>query len=792
MRALFLFAAFMFFTGAWAQGGGAYVVRDMRVEGLQRISEGTVFNYLPVNIGDRLDSQRVAEALRAVYDTGFFNDVEFRWDDGTLVIAVRERPSIESFTISGNKDIKTEDLESSLRSVGLAAGKTFDRSVLDNVTQFLTDQYFSRGKYGVKVDASVEELPDNRVRIAIDVHEGSRAQILQINIVGNESFSDEKLLDEFELKTPHFMSRFKKDDRYSREALAGDLETLRSFYMDRGFANYQEESAQVAISPDKRDIFITINIKEGDQYTISDVKVSGKEVVPRESLEALIQLQPGDIFSRRRITQSTELMSFRLGQEGYAFADIQPIPEINEETKEVSINFVVEPNNRVYVRRINFLGANNVNDDVFRRELRQAEGGWLSNTAVDRSKVRIQRLPFVEEVEVQTNPVPGSPDLVDVDFSIKEGLPGQFGGGLGFSDSQKLILNGNFVHSNFMGTGNRVALELNSSRFRKIYSFSHTDPYRTIDGISRTLSLTYRDFVQFTSGSSDFSTETLTAAVQYGYPITEFQRLSFGADWQDATLLSNEFNTRQSQEWVRNNGNVTESMLPNGTQIFETEFQTVEILAGWTYDSRNRALFANRGSRHRLNFRATIPGSEVEYYIVNYDFVKYWPLFGQWTLRFNTDLGYAQDFGETTAPPPFLNFFAGGPDTVRGFRENRLGPRDSFGNPYGGNLKTAAQIELLVPTPEKWRNSTRISLFFDTGNVFSTGHTAFFDKLGDPIEYEFDVDQLKQSVGVAVQWLAPLGVFRFSYAFPFNEQPDTSRIFGDETEAFQFSVGSAF
>ena len=768
------------------------VVRDMRIEGLQRISEGTVFNYLPVNIGDRLSMQRVGEALRAVYETGFFDDVEFRWDQGTLVLAVKERPSIETFTISGNKDIQTEELEESLKNVGLATGKTFDRSVLDEVTQFLTDQYFSRGKYAVTVDTTVEDVGDNQVKIAIDIHEGSRAKILQINVVGNEEFEDEELLDEFELKTPHFLSRFKKDDLYARESLSGDLEKLRSFYMDRGFANYQEESTQVAISPDKKNIFITVNISEGDRYRISDVKLSGKEVVPHSQLMALVQLEPGDIFSRRRITQSTELMSFRLSQDGYAFADIQPVPEINEDTKEVSVNFVIEPNNRVYVRRINFVGGDSVNDEVFRREMRQAEGGWLSNTAVDRSKVRLQRLPFVERVDVDTSPVPGSIDLVDVDFSIEEGLPGQFGGGVGFSDSQKLILNGNFVHSNFMGSGNRVALELNSSRFRKIYSFSHSDPYRTVNAISRTLSLTYRDFVQFTSGSSDFSTETITAAVQYGYPISEYQRLSFGADWQDAVLLSNSFNTQQSQDWVRNNGDTMTTVLSNGSELLQSEFQTFEILAGWTYDSRNRALFADRGSRHRINFRSTIPGSDVEYYIVNYDFVKYIPIRGSWVVRFNADVGYAQDFGDTTAAPPFLNFFAGGPDTVRGFRENRLGPRDSFGRPYGGNLKVATQLELLVPTPEKWRNSTRISVFFDTGNVFSTGHTQFTDRLGDPLEYEFDADNLKQSAGVAVQWLAPLGVFRFSYAFPFNADDDTARLFGDETEQFQFSVGSAF
>jgi outer membrane protein insertion porin family len=777
---------------AQAQTFEPFEVRNLRVEGLQRIPEGTVFNYLPINIGDRVDQRRIQEAVRSVYATGFFRDVEFRRDGGTLVIVALERPSIEEFTITGNKDIKTEDLEGSLRRVGLARGRTFDRSVLAEVTQFLTDQYYSRGKYGVSVASEVEELANNTVRIAIEVKEGERARIRQINVVGNSAFSDDDLLDEFLLKTPHFTSFYKQDDRYARESLQGDLESLRSYYMDRGYADFRVDSTQVTISPDKKDIYITVNVEEGDRYTVSDVKIAGQLVVPEEELRRLIQIMPGETFSQRKLTNTAELFSFRLGQDGYAFADIQSVPELDRDTREVAVTFYVDPQNRVYVRRINFNGADNVNDEVFRREMRQLEGGYLSNTKVERSKIRLQRLPYVESVEFETNPVAGTPDLVDVDFQVEEGLPGQFGGGVGFSESQGVILNGNFVHSNFMGTGNRFAAEINSGRFNKVYSLGFTDPYRNIDGLSRTLSLGFRDITQFTSAASDFSTETITGGVEWGYPITEVQFLRFGLSWQRAQLFANNFSSQQAQAWVLNNGEGFSERVSPTLNLFGTEFDTVELVLGWSYDSRNRAFFANRGTRARFSVNATIPGSDVEYYVASLDYRKYIPLFGRWTLMINAEVAFGDDIGDTTALPPYRNFFGGGPGSVRGFRESRLGPKDSFGNPYGGNAKFASQIELIIPLPEKWSRSARFSAFYDVGNVFSSGDVAFFDRLGDPLEYDIDYDNLKSSVGIAAEWLAPLGLFRFSYAFPLNNDAATDRLFGDELERFQFTIGNAF
>jgi outer membrane protein insertion porin family len=769
-----------------------FVVRDMRVEGLQRISEGTVFNYLPINIGDRVDKIRIQEAIRALYRQGLFDDVEMRRDGDTLIVAVHERPSIESFVIEGNKDIKTEDLMESLRGVGLYKGRTFDQSVLDEVAGFLREQYYDRGKYGVSVDTTVVDTPNNTVRIRIDVKEGDRAKIRQVNIVGNDSFDEDEIRADFELDTANWLSWIRQDDRYSKEALEGDLETLRSFYMDRGYADFRVESTQVAISPNKKDIFVTIGIHEGDVYTISDIKLVGEMVIPEELLRSMVLAQPGSIFNQFLLTQSSEFMSFRLGEQGYANAEIEPVPELNHETKEAEITFFITPNSRVYVRRINFHGVSEVDDEVLRREMRQMESSYLSNQLVERSKVLLQRLPYVENVEVSNTPVPGVPDMVDVDFQIDYRMPGQFSGGIGYSESQKLMLNGSIVHTNFLGTGNRVALEAVSGRFQKLYSLSHTDPYRTMDGISRTVSLNYRDITQFTSASSDFSTTSGGLTVDYGLPISEYQRLSLGLAYNRAELLASTSSTQQAQDWVLNNGNPFIEDTGAGFSFFGTKFDTVEMIAGWTFDSRNRAIFANRGTRQSLFLAVAVPGSDVEYYQARYNFTKYIPIFGRWTGRINAELAISEAMGETTAAPPYKRFYGGGPSSVRGFRESYLGPRDSFGNPYGGNVLAASQLELIIPLPEKWSSQARASIFYDIGNVFDTGEVDFADKLGSPIEYKPSFDELRASVGIGVQWLAPLGLFRFSYAYPLNEYRGNDRYYGDEIERFQFSIGQAF
>ena len=781
-----------------------FTVGDIQVEGLQRIAEGTVFNYLPVAIGDRMTHQKVEEALRALYATGFFRDVELRRDSNTLLIAVHERPSIESFELKGNKDIKTEDLQKSLKNVGLATGKTFDRSVLEDVTQYLTDQYYSRGKYAVKVDTKVEDVPGNKVKITVEVKEGQRAVIREINFVGDTKFTEKEIRQNLELKTPNWLSWYKQDDRYSRETLQGDLEKIRSYYMDRGYANFQIESTQVEIAPEKDDIFISVNVNEGDVYKVSEVKLAGTMVVPEADLKKLLLVQVGQTYSKKIVTATQELMNYRLGAEGYSFAKIEPVPTTDPEKKTVSLTFFIDPGNRAYVRHIDFKNVTAINDEVLRREMRQLEGSWLSSQAVDRSKQRLQRLPYIEKVESANKPVPGTSDLVDVEYDIKEGLPGQFGGGIGYSASQKMMLNGNFVHSNFMGRGERIAVEANAGKYSTIFSVSHTNPATTIDGIARTFSVSYMNTTQFVSQASQFSTTRLTAALEYGIPISEFQGLRFGISAsQNELLASDSTSATQAVDWVRSNGT---NFLRTGTTMDSTgtittinfygsRFGVFETTLGWSFDSRNRSIFADRGTRVSIGGSFALPGTSVRYYTANFDFLKLTPLPKKFTLALKTQVSFGDKLGSTTALPPFRQFFGGGPDTIRGYRESRLGPKDSFGNPYGGNLLTVASAEILFPTPDKWKANVRVSAFYDMGNVFSTGNVKFYgiDRV-TPVDYKFRYSDLKRSTGIAVQWLAPMGIFRFSYAVPLSKTVASANDnrFPDEREGFQFSIGSAF
>jgi outer membrane protein insertion porin family len=532
--------------------------------------------------------------------------------------------------------------------------------------------------------------------------------------------------------------------------------------------------------------------------------------VPESELQRLLLVNTGQTYSRKLITQTQELISFRLGADGYAFAKIDPVPEAHEDTKTIDLTFFVDPGNRAYVRRVNFINTSAIDDEVLRRETRQMEGSYLSNALLERSKERIQRLPYIEKVEYETTPVPGTPDLVDVDFDIKEGLPGQFSGGIGYSESQSFMLNGSFVHSNFMGSGERVALDLIAGQYSQQYSISHTDPYTNIDGVARTIGLQYRDVTQYVSAASDFSTTTMSGTLEFGYPITEYQGVRFGVIAQRSDLIVNpQSSAREAVNWVRNNGNPyvreIERVIPPAdpdddptivtTRLFGTKFDTFELVGSWFYDTRNRAIFADRGLQHSVSLAAAAPGSDVEYYTARYDYLQLVPVWRQWTLAFASQIAFGDAIGDkTTSVPPYRRFFAGGPDTVRGFSESRLGPKDSFGNPYGGNLKVVGRAELLFPVPDKWRASTRISAFFDIGNVFSQGDGVNFVGLDGrtPVDYEFDYNELKQSAGLSVQWFAPLGIFRFSYGIPLNEFKGDGIRYPDEIERFQFTIGSAF
>ena len=738
-----------------------FTVGDIRVEGLQRVSEGTVYNYLPVNIGDRLTPQRVREAVRALYATGFFRDVQLRRDGNILVV-----------------------------------------TVLEDVTQYLTDQYFARGKYGVRIDSKVEEETGNRVKIKVDIKEGARAKIRQINIVGNTRYKPKQILETLELKTPNWLSWYKQDDRYSRESLQGDLEKVRNFYMDRGYANFQLESTQVAITPEQEDIFITVNIDEGQVYKLSEIKLAGTFVVPQADLQRLVLVHPGEIFDRKLITASQELMQNRMGRDGYAFAKVDPVPSADNVNHTVALTFFVDPGNRVYVRNITFTGVNRINDEVLRRELRQLEGGWLSNVALERSKQRLQRLPYIKTVDFETTPVTGVPDQVDVNYKIEEGPASQLSGGIGYSATYKFQLNASFADADFIGTGERVAVELNGGAFSKVYTVAWTNPYTTIDNLQRTISVSYRDVTQFVSSSSNFSSETLSAGPTWAYPITETMYLRFGAVFESAQLLTNSLTSaEQAVEWVTENGHpynrlAHDDASNNDYVFYGSNFKNVQAVLGWDWDTRNRTLFADHGMHQAISLSATTPGSDVKYYIANYQFLKYVPIWHSWAFSFLEGADYGGPFGNTTAIPPYRQFFGGGPDNVRGFRESLLGPRDQFGNPYGGNLRITSQNELIFPMPSKWAQTARVSAFFDMGGVYETGSKLQFfgpDNI-TPESYRFTgPSSLRRSFGVAVTWLAPIGLFRFSLGVPLNARKgDGITTWGDETEVFQFSVGQAF
>ena len=773
-----------------------FTVESIKLEGLQRISEGTVYNYLPVNIGDRLNRQRVREAIRALYASGFFRDVQLRRDSGTLEVILLERPSIESFEITGNKDIKTEDLQKSLRGVGLAAGKTFDRSVLEDVTGYLTDQYFSRGKYSVRIQAKVEEESGNRVRIKIEIKEGKRAKVREINIVGMTKFRQQDILETLTLKTPNWLSWYKQDDRYSRESLQGDIEKVRDYYMERGYANFNVESTQVSVAPEKEDIFVTINVDEGDVFKLGAIKLAGTFVVPRQELERLLLVSPGQVFNRKLIASTQQSIQNRLGRDGYAFAKVEPVPTPDNATHTVQLTFFIDPGNRVYVRNITFSGTSHINDVVLRREVRQLEGGWLSNTSLERSKQRLQRLPYIKQVDFETVPVTSAPDQVDVNFKMEDASASSLSGGIGYSQILGFSINGSFVDANVLGTGDRDAIEATVGKYSKIVNLSQTDPYVTIDGIARTLNVSYSDISRFTANASEFATRTYQSGFSFAYPISEYQVARLGLSYAHTDLATiTAYSSDQLQDWLRDNGSPYFNSA--GSQYVQgTVYDAVEASTGWSYDSRNRTLFPTQGALHTVSLTVTLPGLGVEYAIANYQYQQYLhlplPFIGAVPISVNTRLGYGTPLGNTTALPPNRDFFLGGSDSVRGFREGTLGPRDSLGYPYGGDTAISTQVDAILPMPDKFATSARASLFFDAGNAFYYGKVQFKDQAGFYTTYHFNPQQLRTSTGVAVEWLSPMGLFRFSLGFPINYQHNTWKYYGDETEMFQFSIGNAF
>jgi outer membrane protein insertion porin family len=739
----------------------SFVIEDIRVEGLQRISAGTVFNYLPVTVGQTIDTEQNATIIRSLYKTGFFKDVRLEREGDVLVVFVQERPAIASINISGNESMETEQLLVALKDIGLAEGRVFNRSVLDKIEQEMQRQYFSQGKYGVKLSSTVTPLERNRVGIAIDIAEGEAARIKSINIVGNQAFDEELLLEEFKLSTTGWLSFYFKDDQYSRQKLSGDLESLRSYYLDRGYIDFKINSTQVSITPDKQDIYVTINITEGDVYTISDILLAGELVVPKEDIFPLIHLSRGEVFSRKQVVASSERINDLLGNHGYAFANVNSIPEIDEEKRQVSITFFADPGKRVYVRRVNLKGNSKTRDQVLRREMRQLEAAWFSAEQITRSRERLQRLDFFEDVTVETPAVPGSTDQVDVNVTVDEKPAGSFVAGFGYSQSQGFIFNTNITESNFLGTGKRVTIGFNNSSANTLYQLAYTNPYYTIDGISRGFNLKFRETDFEELDTADYATDTLLAGVNFGVPISEEERLNFTLDLEQTDFKLGSSYSDEVEDFVQDNGN---------------DFLDFKLGASWVSDSRDRYTFATRGGMQSVSVEATLPGSDLTYYKLTYRHQRFFPMSKTFTLGLKGDLGYGASYGDTVNLPFYENFFAGGFRTVRGFADNSLGPRDSKDDPLGGNLKVAGSAQLLFPAPFKLgEKSLRLSLFGDVGNVYDLDG-------GDG----FEPSELRYSTGFAAVWLSPMGILTFSLAQPFNT--DSS----DDEERFQFNFGSEF
>ncbi len=801
-----------------ASAAEPFQISDIRVEGLERISAGSVFNYLPVEVGDTLTEDKTADAMQALFRTGFFDDIEFDREGNILVVRVSERPAITEINLEGNKDIKSEDLLRALSDFGLSEGDVFERRTLERVQQSLTKEYYNRGKYNVLVDASVDELQRNRVRVNINITEGDAATIKHINVVGNTVFTDEEILEDFESSTGNWLSWYSRDDQYSQEKLQGDLESLQSYYMDRGYIDFEIESTQVSISPDRKDIYITANVREGDLFTVSEVQITGDLVLPEDDLRRFIVLREGQTFSRRLLEASTENITQRLSGVGYAFADVNPIPDIDKESKTVKLTLLVDPGQRVYVRRVNFTGNSKTKDEVLRREMRQFEGSVFSQFMVDRSRLRLQRLSFIEEVNIETPRV--ADDQVDVNIAIKERTAGSFTFGLGFSQVTGILGSLSVNQENFLGSGKQAGISLQNSRFFSRFDLSYVDPYWTEDGVSRGYNLSIRELDQGEANIASYLADTKALSTSFGIPITEVDRVRLLIGVEDTAItpflgvgpdIFEElvfYDLGEFCDLSSDPGPPVTPVDPNCVAPADappglfpvTGYRTIdnaltlrtELL--WSRDSRNRFFSPTRGSIQRAGLEIAVPGSTIEYFKMTYNARKYFPLSRSFTFALSGDLGYGDTYGDAADSefglPFFEHFFAGGVRSVRGYEDNTLGPRvarvlgedpdtgeqflDPNPRPIGGDLKITGSAELFFPIPfAKNSNTTRLSWFVDFGQVYEDLDA-------------FDAGQMRYTTGLSLQWQAPVGPVIINLVAPLNDEP------GDETETLQFAFGNFF
>jgi outer membrane protein insertion porin family len=736
-----------------------FIVSDIRVDGLQKIAPGTVFNYLPVKVGDQIDDEIAKESVRALFKTGFFRDVRLEQEGTVLVVKVAERPSIASIEYVGNREIKDDDIKAAVAQIGLVEGRVFDRKVLDQVISELKKQYFVLGKYGAKITDTVTPLERNRVAIKLEFNEGETAKIKQINIVGNKEFDEDDLTDEFKLSPTAVFSFFTRKDRYSRQQLQADLESLRSFYQDQGYLDFRIESTQVTISPDKKDIFVTINISEGEQYTVTDFSIEGKMIIPEDDLVPLVSISPGGIYSRRDVAASEKAISDALANEGYAFAQVNAVPDVDQESRTVSFSIFIDPGRRVYVRRINIAGNNITRDEVIRREMRQLEGGWYSAQKVQRSRVRLERLGFFDNITIETPAVPGSPDQVDVNIEVVERQTGSLLFGVGWSDADGLLFQAAITQKNLFGTGKELDLSFDNSSVTDVLRLSYLNPYHTINGVSRGFTIFRRTVDASRANTASYLTETTGAGINYRFPFSEFNSLGVGLNAERVDLETTDETPPGIREFIDEN--------PSNDLL--------TLLGFGSHDTRDSVLFPTRGNIHRLNYEVTVPGSDLEFFKLSYRGVRYWPISKTFTYKIGGELGYGDGYGDTNALPFFKNFFAGGATSVRGYKARSLGPKDlgDSPEPIGGDRRVLVNTELLFPLPGSTGKDKRFSLFVDGGQVYGPGQ-------------DIDLGEMRFSAGVAFNWYSPVGPLSLSIAEPLNDKP------GDEIERIQFTLGRFF
>lgn len=751
-------AVSMLSAGSVLAAGNQFVVKDIQVEGLRRTEAGTVFSYLPIRVGDSFSDEKALEAIRALFATGFFDDVRISSKDDILVVTVVERPAIASVEINGTKEFNKDTLKEALKGVGIGESKIFDKSLLDKAEQELKRQYLTRSRYSAKVQARVDELPRNRVAITFNVEEGEAASIKQLQIVGNKDFKEKELLDEFELGTGGWLSWYTKNDQYSRQKLSGDLEKLRSFYLNRGYADFSIESTQVQVDPNKEDIFITITVKEGEKYTFGNIELTGELIERDEELKSLLKVKSGDVFNGEALYESTKAIQDRLGNYGYAFANANAIPELDREKRSVDLNIAVDTGKRAYVRRMTVGGNSRTKDEVVRREFRQFESSWYDSRKIQLSKDRVDRLGYFSKVDVETQPVPGTSDQVDVNLQVEEKPTGNLLLGAGISSTDSLVLSAAIQQQNLFGTGKTVGLELNTSKVNRTISFSHTDPYFTIDGVSRSFELYNRRTDPSSLNLGDYIIETTGVGLRFGYPISEYERLSFGAGYEATKLDLGPLSPARYQRYVTDFGSSSDAVLLN---------------AGYSFDNRDSAIAPTRGRLTRLTAELATPLGEQEFFRTTYQEQLYIPVSKKYTLALNGEVSAGFAYNDSKYPI-FRNVYAGGIGTVRGYRSSSLGPRDSDNVPTGGAKRLIGNAEFFFPVPGMKKDRTfRAFTFLDAGNVFQSSERIQFGKL-------------RYSTGLGVSWLSPVGPLKFSFGIPLNKEPS------DDLQRLQFTIGTGF